>query len=308
MSISPWKPDYPLTPATAAGIIATRFPDIDAEALRALGSGWHFDVFLTTDDWVFRFPRHGWCADLFDAEASAHRLVAGRLPSNISVPRVERVGAPALGYPYRFAGHRFISGVPADSVPASLFPAVGREIATLLGALHSIPESAARAAGIRESDPNEEGAREWVEHGVAVVQQLKGIDPVVDRAATWLSEIPLSAEPWGGRLQPVHGDLSTENILVNPNAGTLTGILDWTGMTLGDAARDFVFVAAWQGWPFVEQVLMHYPLRVDDRFRTRLRTMSQTLATIHLAYAYEAGSDLTPHVQAVRNVFAPATA
>jgi aminoglycoside phosphotransferase (APT) family kinase protein len=305
MSLSPWKSDYPLAPDAAAKIIAGCFPDVDATTPRFIGSGWHFDVLLTSDSWVFRFPRHGWCATLFDAEARAHRLVAGRLPAHVTVPRVELVGPPTLGYPYKFAGHRFISGVQADALPNELLPRVAREIATTLGGLHSIPTIAARAVGIAEYDANADGPQEWFEHGVAAAKQLTGIDPVVDRAVHWLNQLTRSTQPEGGPLHLTHGDFSPENILVNPTTGALTGILDWSDTTLGDAARDLVFLATWQGWPFVEQVLGHYPHCVDSEFRTRLRSMAQMLSTVHLAYAHEAGWDLAPHIRSVRNVFGP---
>lgn len=289
----------------AATIIATCFPAIDAASLRHLGSGWEFDAFSTADGWVFRFPRRAECADVFEAEARVHRLVAEVLPTHVAVPRVEHIGPPTLEFPYRFAGHRFIPGTPAHDVAEHLLPTVAQEIARVLGALHSIPESHARAAGVAELDPNEDGRREWLERGVATARQLRGLDPTVDQALTWLTRVRLDSRPWSGPLQFIHHDMSSDHLIVDPATGRLTGILDWTDAILGDAARDFVFLATWEGWHLVEQVLGSYPRPVDPKFRTRLQFMARLLSTIWLADAYEQGCDLTNHIQMVRNVFAP---
>ena len=75
MTTPQWKPDPPLTREKAAALIRSSFPAIDSSVLRYLGSGSLYDVFLTTDGWVFRFPRWQWSGDLFESEA---RITAGQ--------------------------------------------------------------------------------------------------------------------------------------------------------------------------------------------------------------------------------------
>ena len=306
MSSLPWDPDRALTHEDAAAIIAARFPSIDSAALQHIGSGWEFDAFLTSGGWVFRFPRRKESANLFESEARVHQLVAQALPAHVAIPRVELTGPPTLGFPYPFAGHRFIAGIPVDTAPKEFLPTIAREIAAMLGAIHSIPEQRARAAGILEMDVNEEGRQEWLERGVDATGRLRGLDPVVDHALRWLTEegVPPIATR-GGPLCLIHHDLSPEHILVNPTTGTLSGVLDWTDAILGDPARDFVFLATWQGWPLVELVLRDYPLTVDRGFPHRLRSMAQLLSLIWLAFARDQGSELASHIQAVRHAFAP---
>jgi Ser/Thr protein kinase RdoA (MazF antagonist) len=90
----------------------------------------------------------------------------------------------------------------------------------------------------------------------------------------------------------IHHDLSPEHLLVDPGTGQLTGILDWTDAILGDAARDFVFLVAWQGWAYTEEVLRNYPLSVDSGFRDRLRFTSRFLSVLWLGLAYERNTEL----------------
>src|SRR5207253_6106588 len=89
MTTPQWKPDPPLTRDAAAALIKSSFPAIDSATLRYLGSGGQYDAFLTSDGWVFRFPRWQWSGELFESEARIHRFVAEILPSQIRVPRAE---------------------------------------------------------------------------------------------------------------------------------------------------------------------------------------------------------------------------
>jgi aminoglycoside phosphotransferase (APT) family kinase protein len=94
-------------------------------------------------------------------------------------------------------------------------------------------------------------------------------------------------------------------VIVDPATGRIAGIIDWTDAILGDPARDFVFLVAWQGWAFAETVLRDYPLPVDSGFRERIDTMARLLTIIWLVQAHEQRTNVEKHVQWVRNVFDP---
>jgi hypothetical protein len=132
MSAPPWAADRPLSLDNARALVGSSFPQIDSGSLKFLGSGWEFDAFRTEDGWVFRFPRRADGADLFDLEARVHQLVSMALPSHIALPTVELIGEPGTGFPYKFTGHRFIPGEPADAIKPGLLPVLSSEIATLL--------------------------------------------------------------------------------------------------------------------------------------------------------------------------------
>src|SRR5262245_6630687 len=121
VSIPPWGVDRPpLVPETAATLIRASFASVDVDGIAHLGSGWDFDAFVTRDGWVFRFPRRAECAATLDAERRIHDLVARALPPSVAIPRFDLLGEPSAAFPYRFAGYRFISGVPADAVSPAL--------------------------------------------------------------------------------------------------------------------------------------------------------------------------------------------
>jgi aminoglycoside phosphotransferase (APT) family kinase protein len=303
--MNPCDADRELTLAVAAALIESAFPSMDSRDLRFLGAGCEFDAYLTIDGWVVRFPRRTHAALLFERERRVHVLVAPVLPQGIAVPQTEFIGEPALGFPYRFAAHRFIPGIPVDETDSRFLPSLARQIALALGAIHSVPEEAAREAGITDGDAGDEGGREWLKERLAGLSLLRGSDPIVDGAARWVEQTPIPSGRFDGPLCLIHQDLSPEHLLVDPANGQLNGILDWTDAMLGDAARDFVFLAAWRGWAYTEEVLRHYPHQVDTGFRDRLRFMARVLTPLWLGLAYERGTEVGKLTGWVHNVFAP---
>ncbi len=304
MNSPAWEADRPLTLEGARVVIGACFPEVDCRKLEYLGSGWEFDAFLTADGWVFRVPRRAWCADLFESERRVHQLVSRVLPPSIAVPSVEVMGRPALGFPYRFAGHRFIKGVAADAVDPHLMPTLARGIGAALGAIHSIPEEEARAAGVVELDPEGKGRKEWLERGLERASGLRGLDVAIDPALSWVTHVSLPLPRYEGPLRFIHHDLDPQHLTVDSKTGQLTGILDWTDAILGDSARDFVVLVTWRGWSFAEEVLRSYRLSLDEGFRERLRFMACLLSVIWLAEAHERGSDVAKGIEWVSNAFA----
>jgi aminoglycoside phosphotransferase (APT) family kinase protein len=295
-----------LAAEAAAALIRASFPALATEGLRHLGSGWEFDAFLTADGWVFRFPRgtdHVDYADVLDTERRLHALLAAVLPPPVAVPHVELVGQPSAEFPFRFAGHRFLPGTPADAAAPALVPTTARTIGAALGALHAVPKAAARAAGVGVMDPHDAGWKYWLEGGVTAAAALRGTDAVVDRALDWLAQQSLPPAAFPGRLCLIHNDLSPEHLLVDPATGVLVGILDWTDAILDDPAREFAPLAASCGWAFAEEVLRSYPAPVDQAFRERVSFMARLLSVIWLATASEHAADAERHMRCVRNAF-----
>lgn len=298
----PWEPDRPLSIETVSAAISSCFPELDARSPTFLGSGWEYDAWLTRDGWVFRFPRRVESAALFEWEERVHDLVSRFMPADVAVPRAELMGRPAAGFPYPIAAHRFIPGVPADEAEVRHLPSLAREIGRALGAVHAIPVGAAKAAGVAEFE--EGGGEQWFESCLTFLDRRKGQDPVVDRAVEWVRQSLKIREPHAP-LRFIHHDLSPEHLLVDPTSGRLTGILDWTDAIIGDAARDFVFLVAWRGWDFVEDVLRGYPHAVDPGFRDRLRFKARMLTPAWLGLAYARGTEFEKLTRWVHNAYAP---
>lgn len=303
MISAPWERDTPLTLDTARAVVRAAFPSVAAESLEFLGCGWEFDAFLTADGWVVRFPRRAGAERLFEREGPILELARSGLPSSVSVPLVQVSDHPIPQFPYRVAAHRFIEGIAADEVAAALHGCLARSIGEALGALHAIPETAARAAGLGELDRDERGRIEWLEGGSAGAKALRGRDATLDRALEWLRRVGDPLRRLDAPVRMIHHDLSPEHLVANAETGCLVGILDWTDAILGDPARDFVPLVTFGGWDFADQALTHYPHVVDAGFRDRLRFMARLLPLMWLGHAHERGEDIRRHAVWVKNAF-----
>lgn len=285
--------------AAARSAIVSQFPDVDAGSLAHLGSGWEYDAYLTADGWVFRFPRTAQAAETFEWEHGVHRLVADRLRP-VATPRIELRGAPGPHFPHPFAGHRYIPGVRADHPDTPRDPSLGRAIGEALGRIHAVPESEARAAGV---EPDEDGVREWHEEVLALAPSLRGLRPDVDAALDWLEREPEIPGPRSGPARFIHNDLCPDHLLVDPDSGRLAGIIDWTDAALGDPALDFVVLAAWRGWRFVDDVRSAYPLPLDDGFEQRLAFLTRVMSLDWLWESRDRGTDVEKHLRWMGNAF-----
>lgn len=303
MSEHPWEVDRTLTTDMAKAAVGSAFPGTDLTTFTHLGSGWDFDVFLTADGWVFRFPRRAELEALFERERPILELVSSALPDAVAVPWVERIGRPAAGFPYCFAGHRFLAGAPADQVAPEHRPVLAQGIGTALGALHSIPPDAGRSAGLAPLDRSEAGRREWFARGLSGIRELRGTDPLIDRGIAWVEDVDDPLRRLDAPLRVIHHDLSPEHLVADPATGRLVGVIDWTDAILGDPARDFVTLVAFGGWEFVEQVLAHYPDPLDAGFMDRLDFMARLLTVMWLGEARSRRDDDRRHLDWVRHAF-----
>ena len=298
-------PDPQISIDVAAAAIAANFPSISTARLTHLGSGWDFDAFLTADGWVFRFPLRADCVTTLDTERRVHALLTGVLPSSVAVPRVELVAEPNVAFSWRFDGHRYLPGVHADAIAANLLPATARSIGAALSAIHAVPESTARAAGVRPFDEHNSGWLVWLEDRIASVTEVRGMDARVDEAIEWARmQKAVDASTIPDSLRLIHNDLSPEHLLVDPTTGQLIGILDWSDVALGDPVRDVAPLAASHGWRFVREVVAHYAISVDEPFWRRLRFLARLCSVLWLVDAHRQHADVAKHVRWVRNAFA----
>jgi aminoglycoside phosphotransferase (APT) family kinase protein len=151
---------------------------------------------------------------------------------------------------------------------------------------------------------DEPGRKDWLQRGRDRAPELRGVWPAIDPALDWLAGISMPIRGYDGPLYVIHGALSAGNLIVEPQTGQLTGILDWTDTTLGDAARDFASLVTWRGWAFTEEVMRSYHLPIDEDFRDRISFAARVLSTVVLTEAHAHGMDVAAYISEVRNAFA----
>lgn len=289
-----------MTTGLARAILRRRFPGVRLDGLRHLGSGWEFDAYLSPTGWVFRLPRRSEGARELARERPVLELVRRVLAPDVRVPRPELFAEPAPDFPYPVVGHRLVEGVAADHPEVPVHRALPAQLGSALGRLHAVPPDRARVAGVGE-DPD--GVRAWDRELREVADDLRGRSAVADAALDRLAgeEVP---EDYAGPPRLIHNDLCPDHVLLRPDTGALSGLIDWTDAALADPALDFVFPVTWRGWTFTEALLRSYEPTLDGGFRPRLEHLARVLALLWLHEALEREEDERKHVGWVENAFA----
>jgi aminoglycoside phosphotransferase (APT) family kinase protein len=223
--------DRHLDEAVALRAVREQVPDLNCDEVRFVGSGWATDVYLVDGRYAVRFPRNAEAATYLDQDSAVLQLVSSELGSYFAVPRVLYRGRSGAHFPHDFLVCDFVNGVSADDPEAPFSDELTSDLGEALTRIHSIPVAPARQAGL--------------------------IEP-----------------PWDdyeGTESFLHLDFRGNNILVDPNSGRLSGVIDWGNSAVGDPALDFMWIAVWRGWSFAQAVLESYAKPVDAGFAERIK-------------------------------------
>lgn len=172
----------------------------------------------------------------------------------------------------RFLHLRRVPGVPLSaellrSMTVRQQNDVARAIGEFLGQMHRTSVEIADAAGIPTGWYPFAATEDEMRAGPAgphYATDLQGLAETglldastLDALATLVDD-HLRREETGAVL--LHGEVSADHVLVDPDALEVTGIIDFQGLVLGDPARDFLYIADDYGPEFLANVLNHYPI------------------------------------------------
>ena len=291
---NPPPSDRELTKDLVRLTLGQQFPDLDVEQVQHLGSGWEYDVYLVNGHLVIRFPRYAEVADGLDRAEATLEFVGNEIGSEVTVPKISLRGIPGPHFPHPFFGHELIPGVPASDPSAPLSEGLAQDLGSALTRIHAIPTSGATRLGI---GPQKWHCRSSFEALVEVFEGVPEVPALLPEAGIWVRASPALPGEYQGPDRFIHDDFQPEHIVVHPETGRLSGILDW-GPALGDPAQDLSFLAATWGWDFTTMVLDAYRGPVDPCFLPRLLFLGRVRALGWLAYETQVGLD-TRHTESV---------
>lgn len=240
--------------------IRAAYPGLAIESARLHTTDGQFsDIVFLNDDLVFRFPRFASVVAPLATETAALRAFQGHLPLPIPDPLYTAVDeTPGRA----FMGYRLLPGMPltrdafaaiSDSIRDDY---IASQLGRFLKALHTLAPS---LPGV--SLPLQDTRDEWGDMFTRFQRHLfphmrpDARTDVTRRFETFLGDDTSFAYPRVVR----HGDFGTANILHDPASATITGIIDWSSVGLGDAAVDIAALIASYGEPFIRRLARHYP-------------------------------------------------
>jgi macrolide phosphotransferase len=262
--------------------------------------GLDFRAAFATDEnsraWVLRIPRRPDVLPRAENEAKVLRLLKGRLP--VAVPDWHVFTPELIAYPL-LSGTTVLTVDPVTKKPTWNIdrdsPAFARSFGRALAALHGIPASDARTAGLKVSSADD--VRGTAADEIDRVRREVGVGVELGRRwQAWLDD----AASWPPFSALIHGDLYGAHVLVD-DAFHATGILDWTEAEVGDPATDFVFHLMGFGESGLDRLLTEYEAAGGRTWPGMRRHIGGRLSATPVKYALFAlatGSD--EHLAAAR--------
>jgi aminoglycoside phosphotransferase (APT) family kinase protein len=218
--------DIQIDEALVRSLLREQHPDLADLSLREIDSGWDNAIFRLGETLVVRMPRRVAVTHLIEREQQWLPQLAPLLP--IPVPAPVRVGQPAQNYPWRWSIVPWLSGRNADLCEPRADQA--ERLAAFLSALHR-PAPANAPLNPYRGVPLRERAEQIVERIRRLERETTLLNDDVVRIYHAAIEAPIDVAPtW------LHGDLHAGNVLVDD--GTISGVIDWGDMAVGDRATD----------------------------------------------------------------------
>lgn len=245
----------PLRAELVAEIVGEQFPHLRPAEVAYIGEGCDSTAFDVNGELVFRFPKRSEVERQLFIETDILPLLAEHSP--VPIPAFSFHGVPSPLFPRRFVGYPRLAGVPAIglNLTQSQFLQLAPVLGGFLSFLHSFPVSTAAQVGVPEypAEALIDDARVEALSDLHVVRHV-GLDTSEEELRALLeTRVDASVSP-----TLVHRDLAAEHILLDPPTRQVTGIIDWSEISVSDPAIDFAGMFCWGGLDFANAVLCHY--------------------------------------------------
>jgi aminoglycoside 2''-phosphotransferase len=274
-----------------AGLIAARCPGLGVRSVAELGAGDFCLAYLVNGDRVFRFARHAEATPSLRREACLLPRIAPQIDLRVPVPEIASFDSEPA-----FVAYRLLPGPTLTLERYVTLPSAGRDrctrqVASFLGQLHATDLGLARACSVTD-----EGYRVPFDGLLDRVRQhLSGIGAVSAPMLAWVERVIAEYRGTVGRSEYspalLHGDLSSDHILIAEESGEATGIIDFGDMTIGDPAWDFVYLYEEYGADFVDRCARAYTTTDRPALLVRMYRLFVMNAITWAVQCAEAGFD-----------------
>jgi aminoglycoside phosphotransferase (APT) family kinase protein len=213
-------------------------------------------------------------------EADLLAVVSGLSTLPVPEPIFADVEAGVIAY-FKLPGLPLIDHPVAE--PARLAPALGG----FLGRLHRTPLEKMEPLVERDFYP----LTAWREEAEHAYRQIADQVPLAARPLVedFLGSTP-PAEPRAAAF--CHNDFGAEHVLVDVEANTVTGVIDWTDAALADPVRDLALIYRDLGPEVFDLTLVHYDGRFDDANHERAVFYARCSLLEDIAFGVETGARL----------------
>jgi aminoglycoside phosphotransferase (APT) family kinase protein len=274
--------EIPIDAEMVRGLVGRAMPAFaDAPVRRLASSGSTNALFRLGEELLARLPRQPGGSTTISKEAAWLPVLAPLLP--VSVPDVVAVFEPDRDYPERWSVVRWIDGahpevVDPDTSVDSRREGLAKDLAAVLDALRQaeVPTEAVNDPRLRSYRGEslatmDQATRENIERCRSLEDFAFDLD-AAEQIWAEAMKLPGTADRTTPRWY--HGDLAAENLLVRD--GTLTAVLDFGGLSVGDPTVDLV--VAWEVLDPPAREVFRRQVGVDDATWLRGRAWALSIS------------------------------
>ena len=250
-------------------IIASELPQITIRSAVPLGEGWTAVAWLVNEELVFKFPKKAWVWTDLDRELALLPYARAHVP--LPIPEYLHNVRQSAGAPHGYVVYRHLCGRAVDprALSSRERTALAQTLARFLRALHEIDP--APVESILPRDDERAVALRYQRDAEAEVAPLLTATER-GRLREAFTEHVDDERNFGGRLVILHADLSAEHIL--RLGESVSGIIDWGDVSIGDPDYDFSYLYEEFGEAFVREVAAYYGHADPDRLVRKARYFS----------------------------------
>jgi aminoglycoside phosphotransferase (APT) family kinase protein len=265
-------------------LVSVHRPDFAAAAVVPCGEGQDNVAFDVDGELIVRFRKETDVAEraaLVTAEARLLGEIVDALP--VAVPAIAFVDA-ARGC----LAYRKLPGRPLLQLPHALRFAWAAPIGEALGRSLAAMQALSPVRMVALVGTDDAPLTEWREEAADLYRAVANGIPDADRRAIdsfLVTDPPPAAE----RLVFSHNDLGIEHVLVEPDTGVITGIIDWSDAAMVDPAHDIGLLYRDLGPVALDKILRSWPGAGDGGLRERAVFYARCSVLEDLAYGHEAG-------------------
>lgn len=270
------------------------------------GEGDFCRAYAVNHDWIFRFAYNEEGSKAMGREI----VLLPRLGPVVSLPIPEIAYSGRQDNGFYYMGYRKIEGVPLSrelyqSLSADEQETCVRDIALFLRGLYSFGLAEARALGVPESDYPFCRTEDGIQQGKAAEIYPSVGDRIINhplldhylavkvastlRICVRLFVESFLLEPSPGEMPPalVHGDLSSDHILFDPNSRRISGVIDFSDAIITAPLLDFAYLWGVYGPDFSALLFKHYEADPSHRITSRVRLLHQWHNALRLLWALD---------------------
>ncbi|MFN2231259.1 MAG: phosphotransferase family protein [Anaerolineae bacterium] len=265
------------------------YPDLAIGSAYLNQQGQYNDVLVVNEALIFRFAKVPAALQTLRQETAILRSIRDHITLQIPDPVYHNLEGSVIGE--AFVGYPMIAGKPLwrdlyrTIDDPDVLETIACQLATFLRELHAIPVEETIPIAL----PVEDGLDTWVDMYARIRDELFSYMRPDARAQVAEHFESYLDDPLAYAFEPVlrHGDFGTGNLIYDPDARRMAGVIDFGGAGLGDPATDMAGLLSSFGEPFLARCAAYYP--AIEAASTRIHFYHGTFALQEALFGIENG-------------------